>query len=358
MSNYFLFNFSKQNNKPNQISYTKSNYSNTLPQNECVETNNGAVPVDKYSGYGTGYTANPNDVLYSIWCSNQNSIAAKFTASQASNNAPETSTFNGPANIFIIRHGEKNSSSPNYCLNNNGIYRACHLINYIKQLAVEGVPISYIVTCNICPYNTPDPSMRPMQTMSMSSFMLNIPMSVYGGSQDFAQVADELFNSSVYNGLNVVICWEHSAIQSLVNHILDAAAIYDRLPSGINNADDFFNNTTDICTDGKYLCTSNSDNFNSLYVPPNPESNTQNYPYWNTNNYNNVYCLTSDESNNNVFKFSITKQPCLTCYPSCELRIGLYQPLNAQCDSSNEYYSSTREIESSCEIPIDWIYQG
>ena len=327
MSNNFLFNFSKKNDKPNpnQISNSnfksKSKYSNTLPPNECVNTNNGPIPIDKYSGYGTGYGTNPSDVLYSIWCSYQSSFTAKFTTSQANIGVPVDNPIVGPANIFTIRHAEKNSSQPNYCLNGNGIYRACYLVDYINKLALDGFPISYIITCNSCPYNTTDPSMRPIQTISMASFMLNIPMVIYGGSQDFEKVTDALFNSNsnIYNGLNIVMCWEHSAIQELQLSILNAAAIHSRLPSGIMNADEFFNDSTNICTDGKYLCTPTSDNTNPLYVPTHPElSNTQNYPYWNTNNYNHVYCLTSKKSNNNVFKFSISNQPCLTCYASCE----------------------------------------
>ena len=46
------------------------------------------------------------------------------------------------------------------------------------------------------------------------------------------------------------------------------------------------------------------------------------------------------------YDFKIFNQPCLTCYSSCQLHIGLYQPLNPVCESSNKYLN-----ESSCELP-------
>jgi len=80
------------------------------------------INIHPYGGNGV----NAWEVLYSIWNSYQSTIGAQFTLNQDINKAPDTNTNSntiGPSNIFIIRHGEKNSSSlPNYSLNNNGIY--------------------------------------------------------------------------------------------------------------------------------------------------------------------------------------------------------------------------------------------
>uniref|UniRef100_A0A6C0E2T8 Uncharacterized protein n=1 Tax=viral metagenome TaxID=1070528 RepID=A0A6C0E2T8_9ZZZZ len=328
-------------------------FSKTLPPTQC---NNG-IPLDKYAGYGV----NAWEVLYSIWVANQKTVGAKFTANQYLSSAPTTMPTNGPANIFIIRHGEK-SSPTLYCLDNNGIYRSCQLVEFVNKLANDGYPISYIVTCNSCPFSASDSSMRPVQTVSMVSFMLNIPICIYGGSQDYAEVVSALY-SSQYSGLNVLICWEHQAIQQLCLNILDTGALQtpSRLPSGIISGDSFFK-VKNSCTDGNYLCSSTSSPLNPLFIPPpvgtipGVGSNTQFYPYWNNNNFNSVYWLKSSKETNYIFDYVLFYQPCLTCYTSCDLNIGLYQPLPPPCEyGNNEYYDYGKlEIETNCEVPSNW----
>ena len=343
MSDNFLKSFSTLRKRDLKINTTTQTQGSTLPSNEC---SNG-FPLDKYMSFGG---SNQLEVLYSIWSAYQNTIGAKFTLNQAANKAPNNPNIQGPSNIFIIRHGEKNSSpSPDYSLNDNGIYRACQLINFVNTLAEEGNPISYIIVANPCPYNTDDASMRTMQTISMVSFILNIPILVYGDDQDFSDVVNALFspnsntpNPNPFNGLNVLFCWEHAAIQALCLKILDEAGNYNRLPSICNNGDDFFK-LINPCPDGNYKC----DEQGNTYYPPVGVLNSEYYPYWNTGNFDSVYWIKSDSQN--IFSdFKIFNQPCLTCYSSCELHIGLYQPLNDVCKKSNKYTG-----ESSCELPPD-----
>jgi len=343
-----------------------SPYDNSLPQNDCTNGN----PISQYSNYGSSNS----DVLYSIWSANQNTLGAQFTANQNTALAPGFNpSCQGPANIFIIRHGEKSPTLPNYSLDNNGIYRACQLPNFINLLAKDGYPISYIVTCNPCPFNTSDPSMREFQTISMASFMLNIPMYVYGGAQDFSGVCDALFPYPVgsseigqFDGLNIIICWEHSAIQSLCLSLLQTMGPLNRLdvsPINYNNitnyADPFFT-LKNPCNDGNYLCNDPTSVFyiNNI-IPPSTAPigpNSQTYPYWNNYNFDNVYWFKSNGANYK-FDFKIFNEPCYTCFPSCGLNIGLYQPLKTNCVSSNYYYAndpSSQNLEDSCLVPIDW----
>jgi len=315
--------------------------SNTLPEKDCKD----GFPVDKYASYVSG--VNKKKLLYSLWNSYQNTIGAKFTQQQADSGAPVTPDVKGPANIFIIRHGEKSSSPPvNYSLNNNGIYRSCGLMNFVNKLARDGTPISYIVTCNPCPYNSEDPSMRPVHTISMVSFMLNIPIFIFGGSTDFAPVVKNLFNSGTFDGLNVLVCWEHTAIQQLCLNLLDNAGKKNRLPDKCKTGDEFFK-IKNPCPDGNYKCNDNT----SPYYPPEPGTvpgvgaNTQYYPYWNDDNYDTVFWLKSNPTNY-IFDFKIFKQQQLTCFSSCNLYVGLYQPLSPTC---NKGYTYTNE--ESCELP-------
>ena len=372
MSDSFLSKFSKLPTTAQPVSST-AQYSNTLPSSQCP----GGVPVDNYAGYGD----NSVDVLYSIWNSYQSTIGAQFTQSQSNSAVPiEPTTMVGPKNIFIIRHGEKSSSvhpTVQYHLNQNGIYRACQIPTLINQFAVNGYPITYLVAANPCPWNSADASMRQEQTVQMASFLLNIPMFFFGNASDNQEVADALFSTdpaNPFNGLNVLICWEHTAIQDLCIEILNKCndPAVGRSPM---NADQFFAQSTvssQTAVDGTYLApaTSSAYPFNiQTVVPPVPPSTTPTYtytshppstafyPYWNTHNYDNMYLFFANPGNTS-FNFQLTNQQyfnCLTCYPSCELQIGLYQPIN-NCTHSTYYYNSSDEIEPNCVPPTDWIY--
>lgn len=357
MSNFF-FNYTNGNNP---VSSNNGNYSSTIPQQYC---NNGEPPTIQ-----GGSAISCSELLYTIWNSYQSTAAAQFTYNQSLIQAPVNPTMIGPKNIFIIRHGEKNG----YCLNNNGVYRASKLVEYVNQLASKGFPISYILTCNPCAYKTSDASMRPQQTISLSSFMLNIPFYIYGDDQGFTDLTNPLFNSGIFDGLNVLICWEHSSIQSLALNILNEAGLVGRLPASVMTAqsnpnllgDEYFrqfSNLFKLCPDGNYLCTTTKPNYNSTYDPLiNAPSyiglNSKYYPYWNNYCFNNVLAFYADGPNSE-FKCALFQSSIETCYANCDLKIGLYQPLNtSSCSHSNLYYSrnSNPVIENECKPPTDWV---
>lgn len=369
MSDQFLSNFSKLPKVVQPVS-TTAQYGNTLPTSQCP----GGFPEDKYAGYGV----NAYEVLYSTWVSYQSTIGAQFTQSQSNIGAPVDPTMVGPKNIFIIRHGEKTSSRPGtgstgstiqYHLNQNGIYRACQMPTLINQLATIGYPISYLVAANPCPWNSVDPSMRQEQTIQMASFLLNIPMFMFGSANDSQAVADALFDidpTNPFNGLNVLICWEHTAIQDLCLTLLTQSVAVGRSTIG---PDEFFAQPSvsqQTCVGGRYLAPAgeaytpfNVKVENSVpppeyvYIPHEPA--TSFYPYWNTHNFDNMFCFFANVDNTD-FDFTLTNQQyfnCLTCYSSCELKIGLFQPIN-NCTHSTYYYDSDDEIEPNCVPPTEW----
>jgi hypothetical protein len=349
-------------------------YGPTIPSSDCVynTTAQQSFPISKYAGYGV----NAWEVLYSIWVANQSTNGAKFTYNQALNHEPTTSPCIGPANIFIIRHGEKDpSGTVNFNINNNGIYRASQLVEYVNKLCTAGTPISYIITCNPCPYTASDPSMRPQQTAMMASFLLNIPLFIYGGSQDYSDIVTPLFTPGFFDGLNVLICWEHTSIQQLCLNIINKAATLSttRFPLLLPTnsypewyGDAYFKEIGDsdnrLCPGGNYLAPIGVSNYyiitptspglpnqtptgpSPTYLPPCIGPNSQYYPYWNNDDFDAVYLFNSDSSYN--FTFNIGTTPIFTCYPNCELHIGLYQPLNTECTTSNKYTN-----EDSCEDP-------
>ena len=347
--------FSKLTKTTQPVS-TTAQYSNTLPTSQCP----GGFPVDNYAGTGV----NAWEVMYSAWLSYQSTIGAQFTESQADNVAPTSAenTMFGPKNIFIIRHGEKTSSSRydvEYHLNQNGVYRACQLPNLINDLATNGYPITYLVSANPCPWNSADASMRQQQTITMASFLLNIPLFMFGSANDSQSVVDALFDpvtTNPFNGLNVMICWEHTAIQDLCLKIIktsyELASPNQRSTMG---PDEFFAQPSvsdQTCVDGKYLAPSGEAPFTT--DPTNPASAF--YPFWNANNYDNIFCFLGNTSNTD-FDFTLSNQQyfnCLTCYPSCELKIGLYQPPSV-CSAKTTYYlPGSTQLETECLPPTGW----
>lgn len=356
MGDQFLLNFSKL--KINSPPTTTAQYNNTLPPNDCQ---NGII-IPEYKGDQVLAWK----VLYSQWVANQSKTATEFSSSEYFSQAPGcglSCPTRGPANIFFIRHGEKDSTGVNYKLNGNGIGRACQLVDYINTLAESGFPISYIITCNPCGYNTQVQSMRPQQTIMMSTFMLDIPLLIYGDMNDFNAVTTALFNLGIpppdiyggpFDGLNVLICWERVTLQKLILAILDTASdpSINRLPPGINNALDFFE-SINPCPDGNFRNIDNT----SPYFTDVTNENYKYTPYWQEDNYDNIFLLSS--GSNYIFNnFQILSQTCLTCYASCNLKIGLYQapPTNA-CDDGNLYISNSDPTELSCVIPSGsgWI---
>jgi hypothetical protein len=350
-------------------------YDNTLPASDCTNGN----PKDLYAGLGV-YSW---EVLYSTYERYQSSAAVQFTKNQAINLAPGNNPVcEGPQNIFIIRHAEKNSIPPDYDLNNNGIARACQLVDYVNDLAENGIPISYIITINPCGYNTSDPSMRPVQTASVISFMLNIPLFIYGGANDYSGIVDALFpqinspgTTGAFDGLNVIIITEHGCIQQLSLTILNSAGTIGRLPPSIqptqgnsNFWGDSFFKSVNACPDGNYKCIVGVQNYNSefdcttnpppssIIPPPIIGPNSEYYPYWNNYNFSNIYWFKSNNQTNYNFDFSIINQPCYSCFPNCGLQIGLYQPV-IECGSTPLYYNKTPtnvNLENNCEVPADW----
>jgi hypothetical protein len=338
-------------------------FSSTLPPSQCVN----GFPIDEYAGSGI----NTWEVLYSAWVYYQNTLGAQFTYNQALIKSPNN-LLNppiGPANVFIIRHGEKNTSSEvRYSLNNNGVYRACQLTNFINQLAEDGYPISYIITTNPCPYNSSSSSMRNEQTCNLASFLLNIPLYIFGGGSDVQLAVDRLFSTDVnnpFNGLNVLMVWEHSAIQSLMVSFIDTAhdlAIPRSSLAAIPYFDAINASNNSPCIDGNYKAATTIPGVPETIIPSeaNPAyaegpDGYENIPYWNDKNFNNVFWFKSN-SDYTDFDFYIFDQPCITCYPSCNLAICLYQPpKSGYCVSSYKYYNSDNlNIEQECKVPTLW----
>jgi hypothetical protein len=187
-----------------------------------------------------------------------------------SHNTSNGSFFNktkGPENIFIIRHGEKIKSKT--ALDCNGILRSTYIPELIETLNEDGFGIHNIITAN--DYS----SMHQQQTVFLTSWLFNIPLYIYGNQTECEKAVDQLFTNKYFDGKNVLICWEHNCIQTLLKTILTKGA----KAKGYHN-----------------------------YVFKNPEG-TSKLPYWDTNNYKTIFYLDRE------LNFKILEEKFTTCYP-------------------------------------------
>lgn len=342
----FLFNF-------------KSNSQST----EC----NGNCPLNKFPNAPvTNYTN--SDLLYSLYLSYQNS----FTPNYIQNNflyLTNPDNFSnlppGPANIFVIRHGEdnKDSTPPTnqntyYTINCNGIKRSVDLPTFINNLGLNGFPISAIVTSNPnMTYQTNNQnsissmSIRPQQTIELSSWLLNIPLFIFSQqnvSQPYdATTAINIFTNSYLKGKNIIVVFEHDNIQSLINQFAQCYLFFKS--GGLEND---LNNTTLFNVSTQSWWELNSPIKPEYQYPglqynqspplyPIPYINYSNLlPYWNTNNFDMVYWFSQNE-----FEFKFKKiffQNINTCFINCKLIIGLlqYSALGISVPGGDNAYSN------------------
>ena len=173
----------------------------------------------------------------------------------------------GPENIFIIRHGEKIKSKSG--LDCNGILRSTYIPKLIETLNDKGFGIHYIITA----YDYA--SMHQQQTVSLASWLLNIPIFMYGDQTEPENAVSQLYSNHHFNGKTILICWEHNCIQTLLSDLLKVGP----KAKGMNN-----------------------------YVFKNPEG-TSELPYWDTNNYKSIYHL------DGKFNFELMEEKFTTCYP-------------------------------------------
>ena len=172
----------------------------------------------------------------------------------------------GPANIFIIRHGEKIKSK--FALDCNGILRSTYIPTLISDLNKKGFGIHSIVTTNN--YS----SMHQQETVLFASWVLSIPLFIYGEQNDTSTAITNVFTNPYFSGKTVLFCWEHNCIQTLLKDIITIGAKL----KGLDN-----------------------------YKFKNPKG-TSELPYWDTNNYKSIYHF--DENLN----FDISEEKFTSCY--------------------------------------------
>lgn len=190
----------------------------------------------------------------------------------------------GPKNIFIIRHAEKNYHEE-LPLNCNGILRSTLIPELIEKINKNGIGINAIIS----PYDYK--TMHEQQTITLTSWLLDIPLFMYGENYDTKIAVENVFNNPYFNGKSVLFCRKHTCIQQLIKDIINIGVKVKKLEN---------------------------------YQFINPEGNNK-LPYWNFYNYDSLFYF------DNNLNFSVYKIGLNTC-------------------SQNENYSITYGKKQICEM--------
>jgi len=124
-----------------------------------------------------------------------------------------------PAQVIVIRHGEK---MPDGNLSERGFERAGALAPYFALTSTflnYGVPVAIFAarpTPSTPPYHPDENTLRCVDTIAPTALFLRLPIhSGYAKLQEQA-LADFILSDAFYEGKNVLICWHHDTIQTLV----------------------------------------------------------------------------------------------------------------------------------------------
>jgi hypothetical protein len=118
----------------------------------------------------------------------------------------------GPAQVVIIRHGEKPEHGNN--LDERGKERAEALVGFFKDnpgVLEYGTPVA-IYAMKPGP---DDESQRPIETVEPLAKALDLKIHAEFGHDEYPKMAEEIKNSAEYDGKMVLICWEHKVIPQI-----------------------------------------------------------------------------------------------------------------------------------------------
>ncbi len=120
-----------------------------------------------------------------------------------------------PAQVIIIRHGEKDPQS--FGLTQKGFERAGALAYYLTEtpdLLLYGPPFALFASRPV--HRSDEFTTRCIDTLAPTAALLSLPVhSPYAPPHD-QQLADFVLNNKNYDGKNILICWHHTSIKNLI----------------------------------------------------------------------------------------------------------------------------------------------
>lgn len=118
----------------------------------------------------------------------------------------------GPAQIVLIRHGEKPPEGNG--LDVPGQERAAAYVAYF-QIRPEMLQFGKPVAIYAQGAKSAEKSQRPVQTVKPLADALKLPVIDKYTREEFAKMVQEIQNNRAYDGKMVLICWEHHVILNI-----------------------------------------------------------------------------------------------------------------------------------------------
>jgi hypothetical protein len=119
-----------------------------------------------------------------------------------------------PAQVLIIRHGEKPPERSAVNLSLKGQERAMALVPFLTKtlgLLSHGLPVALFAT-KIAPN---DPSQCTLETLTPLSHYLKLPIQAHYVNKDYPWLAQEIMTDPAYKNMSVLICWDRRYIPRL-----------------------------------------------------------------------------------------------------------------------------------------------
>jgi hypothetical protein len=123
--------------------------------------------------------------------------------------------FATPAEVIVIRHGEKPADKGAKHLSPAGEKRAKALVPFLKEngtLMQHGPPVALFATKK----TKNGRGQRPGETLQPLAKSLKIPIQKPYESEDAGALAKLILSNPSYDGKTVLVCWTHEFIPSLV----------------------------------------------------------------------------------------------------------------------------------------------
>jgi len=119
-----------------------------------------------------------------------------------------------PAQIILIRHGEKPEDPEAVHLSKAGEKRAKELAPFLTtdpELTKHGLPVALYATRT----TKHGHGQRTQETIAPLARQLHIPVEAPFLSEEYAALAKSILSNSKYHGKTVLICWTHEFIPQL-----------------------------------------------------------------------------------------------------------------------------------------------
>jgi len=116
-----------------------------------------------------------------------------------------------PAQVILLRHGEKPAGAEEVHLSARGRERAQALVSLLGRHSqlTSNAPVAALYATRVTRH---DHGQRTGETLNPLAKDLDLPVRTPLGSDEYSRLAANVLGNSAYRGKTVIICWTHSEL--------------------------------------------------------------------------------------------------------------------------------------------------